>query len=165
MKNTFAFYLACAASLSVLSAFAGAKSVGYVGASSGGKPGALHVVEVDNETGVVAVKGALPAADTTYIAVNKARTRLYTSCSGAEFGGKGANGGVAVYELDAAGQPGRRLDAVATKRGAPCHISISPDEKRLVFAEYSQGTAGWVALNADGTFAKDTLGVVVTCMR
>ncbi len=162
MKNTFAFYLACAASLSVLSAFAGAKSVGYVGASSGGKPGALHVVEVDNETGVVAVKGALPAADTTYIAVNKARTRLYTSCSGAEFGGKGANGGVAVYELDAAGQPGRRLDAVATKRGAPCHLSISPDEKRLVFAEYSQGTAGWVSLNADGTFAKDTLGVVVS---
>ena len=159
-KHTFIFCFAAA--VAVLTSFAGTKSVGYVGASSGGKAGALHVVEVDNDTGVVAVKGALPAADTTYIAVNRTRTRLYTSCSGAEFGGKGANGGVAVYELNAAGMPGRRLDAVATKRGAPCHLSLSGDERRLVFAEYSQGTAGWVSLNPDGTFAKDTLGVVVS---
>ncbi|MGN0852285.1 MAG: lactonase family protein [Kiritimatiellia bacterium] len=156
-KRTFVLSLVLAAA-----SFAGAatKSVGYVGASSGGKPGALHVVEVDNETGAVAVKGELPLADTTYIALNRARTRLYTTCSSREFGGKGANGGVAVYELDAAGLPTRRLDAVATTRGTPCHLSISGDERRLVFAEYGTGTAGWVALAADGTFVRDSLGVV-----
>ena len=152
--------LGAAVAACLFAACGGTKSVGYVGASSGGKPGALHIVEVDNETGAVAVKGALPASDTTYIAVNKAKTRLYTSCSGAEFGGKGANGGVAVYELDAAGMPGKRLDAVATTRGAPCHLSISPDETRLVFAEYGKGTAGWVSLKPDGTFVKESLGVV-----
>ena len=159
-KYTFVFCFVAA--VAALTSLAGTKSVGYVGASSGGKPGALHVVEVDHETGAVTVKGELPAADTTYVAVNRARTRLYTSCSSGEFGGKGANGGVAVYELDAAGMPGRRLDAVATKRGAPCHLSISPDETRLVFAEYGQGTAGWVALKPDGTFVKESLGVVVS---
>lgn len=148
------------AAVSVFSAFAGTKSVGYVGASSGGKPGALHIVEVDNETGDIAVKGVLPAADTSYIAVNRAKTRLYTTCSSAEFGGKGANGGVAVYELDAAGLPGKRLDALATTRGAPCHLSISHDEKRLAFAEYGKGTAGWVALKPDGTFVHESLQVV-----
>lgn len=152
--------LGAAVAACLFAACGGTKSIGYVGASSGGKPGALHIVEVDNETGEVAVKGTLPASDTTYIAVNKAKTRLYTSCSSAEFGGTGANGGVAVYELDAAGLPGKRLDAVATTRGAPCHLSISPDETRLVFAEYGKGTAGWISLKPDGTFAKESLGVV-----
>lgn len=139
-----------------------AKCVGYVGASSGGKPGALKVVEVDAETGAAAEVETVPAADTTYLAVNRARTRLYASCSDPAFGGPGAEGGVAVYALDAAGRVRERLDAVGTTRGAPCHLSLSPDEGRLVFAEYGRGTAGWVALNADGTFRKETRAVVVS---
>lgn len=160
MKRRMSIFCLTFAVAFVGTIFAGSKSIGYVGASSGGKSEALHIVEVDNETGDVVVKGTLSAADTTYIAINKARTRLYTSCSSAEFGGKGANGGVAVYELDAVGMPGKRLDAVATTRGAPCHLSISGDEKRLVFAEYSKGTAGGIALKPDGTFVKESLGVV-----
>jgi len=138
------------------------KSIGYIGASSGGKPGALKLVEVDHATGAIAQVGEVPVADATYIAVNRARTRLYTSCSDPAFGGKGANGGVAVFALDAAGRPGARLDSAATTRGAPCHLSLSPDGARLVFAEYGRGTAGWIDLNGDGTFRKETRGVVVS---
>lgn len=153
----FAAFAACA-----LTVCGGTKSIGYVGANSGGKPGALKLVSVDNETGAIDLVDTLPVSDTTYLALNRARTRLYMSCSDASFGGKGANGGVAVYSLDATGTKLVRLDALGTRRGSPCHISLSSDERRLVFAEYGRGTAGWVTLKDDGTFDRDTLGVVVS---
>ena len=134
----------------------GAKQIGYIGASSGKKPNALKIVEVDADTGEIAVRGSLPVANATYIAVNRARTRLYTSLADPS-GEKGKNGGVAVYALDPAGGAPKHLETLATGHPAPCHLSLSPDEKKLVFAEYGRGTAGWVDLKADGTFKKETL--------
>ena len=85
----------------VAGAFAGCvgvKQIGYIGASSGVKPNALKIVEVDADTGEIAVVGSLPVANATYIAVNRARTRLYTSLADPS-GEKGKNGGVAEAAL------------------------------------------------------------------
>ena len=142
-------------------AFGGARQIGYIGASSGAKPNALKIVDVDVDTGAIAYVGALPEANTSYLAVNRARTRLYASFADPS-GAKDKNGGVVVYALDPSGRRAKRLDRVMTGRPPPCHISISPDELKLAFAEYGQGTAGWVDLKEDGTFAKDTLKVVVS---
>ena len=156
-KITVAAVLAAGA----LAAFGGAKHVGYIGAGRGAKADALKIVEVDADTGEIAARGALPLASAAYIAVNRERTRLYTAFSDPA-GEKGRNGGVAVYALDPAGGAPARLDAISTGRPAPCHISLSPDERRIVFAEYGRGTAGWVDLKADGTFAKETLKGMVS---
>lgn len=156
-KLTFVAAIAAGA----LAACGGAKQIGYIGASSGNKPNALKVVEVDADTGAIATVGSLPVANATYIAVNRARTRLYTSFADPD-GEKGKNGGVAVYTLDPTGRSPVRLDALSTGHPAPCHLSLSPDERKLAFAEYGRGTAGWVDLNADGTFAKDTLKGIVS---
>ena len=144
-----------------LAACGGAKQIGYVGASSGKKPNALKIVEVDADTGEIAVRGSLPVANATYIAVNRARTRLYTSLADPS-GEKGKNGAVAVYALDASGTAPTHLETLMTGHPAPCHLSLSPDEKKLVFAEYGRGTAGWVDLKADGTFKKETLMGIVS---
>jgi len=144
-----------------LAACGGAKQVGYIGANSGVKPNALKIVEVDAESGAISVLGTLPVASATYIAVNRARTRLYTSLADPK-GEKGKNGGVAVYALDSTGRTPTYLETLATGHPAPCHISLSPDERKLVFAEYGRGTAGWVDLKADGTFAKETLAGIVS---
>jgi 6-phosphogluconolactonase (cycloisomerase 2 family) len=144
-----------------LAACGGAKHIGYIGAGRGAKADALKIVEVDAETGEIAARGVLPLASAAYIAVNRARTRLYTAFSDPA-GAKGKNGGVAVYALDPAGGAPTRLDAISTGHPAPCHISLSPDERKIVFAEYGRGTAGWVDLKADGTFAKETLAGVVS---
>ena len=152
--------IVAAVAAGALAACGGAKQIGYIGASSGVKPNALKIVEVDAETGAIAVRGSLPVANATYIAVNRARTRLYTSLADPA-GQKGKNGGVAVYALDKSGTP-THLETLATGHPAPCHLSLSPDEKKLVFAEYGRGTAGWVDLKADGTFAKETLMGIVS---
>ncbi|MBR1589255.1 MAG: lactonase family protein [Kiritimatiellae bacterium] len=156
-KLTFAAAIAAF----TLAACGGAKQIGYVGASSGTKPDALKIVEVDADTGAISVVGSLPVANATYIAVNRARTRLYTSLADPK-GEKGKNGGVAVYALDPSGAAPTRLATLMTGHPAPCHISLSPDERKLVFAEYGRGTAGWADLKADGTFAKDTLVGIVS---
>ena len=152
-KNFFLWSALLAATFTVS---AGVKTIGYLGANSGGRSNALTVVAIDAQTGAIDLLDRVPIANATYIAVNKAKTLLYTSLQDEAFGGKGHAGGVAVYALDAAGKPSVRLDALATTRGAPCHISLSPDETRLVFAEYGQGTLGWVDLKKDGTFLKNT---------
>jgi len=144
-----------------LAACGGAKQIGYIGASSGVKPNALKIVEVDADTGEIAVLGSLPVANATYIAVNRARTRLYTSLADPK-GEKGKNGGVAVYALDPSGRAPTHLETLMTGHPAPCHLSLSPDERKLVFAEYGRGTAGWVNLKADGAFAKETLQGIVS---
>ena len=54
-----------------LAACGGAKQIGYIGASSGVKPNALKIVEVDAETGEIAVRGSLPVANATYGNSNK----------------------------------------------------------------------------------------------
>ena len=124
----------------VAGAFAGCvgvKQIGYIGASSGVKPNALKIVEVDADTGEIAVLGSLPVANATYIAVNRARTRLYTSLADPK-GEKGKNGGVAVYALDPSGRAPAHLETLMTGHPAPCHLSLSPDERKLVFAEYNK---------------------------
>ena len=156
--------LAAAAAVAAvaLAACGGAKQIGYIGASSGVKPNALKIVEVDADTGEIAVIGSLPVANATYIAVNRARTRLYTSLVDRSAPQKSPNGGVAVYALDPSGCAPVLLEKLATGHPAPCHLSLSPDEKKLVFAEYGRGTAGWVDLKADGTFKKETLAGIVS---
>ncbi len=153
--------LVAALAAGALAACGGVKQIGYVGASSGTKSNALKIVEVDADTGAIAVLGSLPVANATYIAVNRARTRLYTSLADPK-GEKGKNGGVAVYALDPSGRVPTHLETLATGHPAPCHLSLSPDERKLVFAEYGRGTAGWVDLKADGTFAKETLAGIVS---
>ena len=153
--------LVAALAAGALAAYGGAKQIGYIGASSGSKPNALKIVEVDADTGAIDVVGSLPLANTSYIAVNRARTRLYTSFADPS-GAKGRNGGVAVYALDPSGRTPTYLDTLMTGHPAPCHISLSPDERKLVFAEYGRGTAGWADLKADGSFAKETLAGIVS---
>ena len=153
--------LVAALAAGAFAACGGAKQIGYIGASSGIQPNALKIVEVDAETGAIAVRGTLPVANATYIAVNRARTRLYTSLADRSVR-KGPNGGVAVYALDPSGCAPALLEKLATGHPAPCHLSLSPDEKKLVFAEYGRGTAGWVDLQADGTFKKETLAGIVS---
>ena len=154
--------LSAAVAAAAVAAFGGAKQiVGYVGASTGTAPDALKIVKVDAETGSVEHTGTLPEANTTYIAINRARTRLYASFADPAVK-SGGNGGVVVYALDPSGQKPERLGKIMTGRPAPCHLSLSPDEKKLVFAEYGEGTAGWVDLKDDGTFAKNTLAGIVS---
>ena len=102
---------------------------------------ALHVLACETETGgariVQTVKGI---EGTTYFAIDGEKKNLYSMISE---NGKGA---LVKFALDA-----HRIGAM-TKLAelpceTPCHVSLTPDEKRVAFAAYSSATCGTVGID------------------
>lgn len=112
-------------------------------------PEGIRVLESDAETGDFRVLNALDThAQTTYMALNRAGTRLYAVQSKSSFGPRGRTGGLVAFAVEGARLT--PLNEIPTGWTAPCHVALSPDEKALVYAEYSCGTAGYAGLTADG---------------
>lgn len=116
----------------------------------------LHVLECDTETGVAKiVQTVKDIQGTTYFQIDRERKNLYTAISE---NGKGA---IVKFALE-----GHRIGAmtkiVDLPCEAPCHVSLSPDEKRVAFAAYVSATCGTVGIDGRGlvtyTFPDDAMG-------
>lgn len=129
------------------------KYITYVGSETDAKhPIGLHILECDSETGDFRVLGSVSDGENpTYGALTRDCRHFYSVTGRPGFGGKGANGGLAAYEVE--GDKLRPLNCVPTGHTVPCHISLSPDEKTLVWAEYSHATCGFAELAADGSIS------------
>ena len=129
------------------------KYIAYVGSQTDkdGKS-AIYILEADAETGDFRVLGTVNDGDNpTYMALTRDCSRLYTVTGRPGFGGKGHNGGLAAYRVE--GDRLLPINCVPTGHTVPCHISLSPDEKALVWAEYSHATTGCAELAADGSIS------------
>ena len=116
----------------------------------------LHVLECDTETGAAKiVQSVKDIQGTTYFQIDRERKSLYTAISE---NGKGA---IVKFALE-----GHRIGAmtklVDLPCEAPCHVSLSPDEKRVAFAAYVSATCGTVGIDGKGlvtyTFPDDAMG-------
>lgn len=129
------------------------KYITYVGSYTNAQhPEGIHILESDAETGsfrVVNVIDTVPQP--TYMALNRACTMLYTVLGRPTFGPNGRNGGLAAFRLNPAGDRLELVNEIPTGWTVPCHLSLDPAEKALVYAEYSCGTAGYANLRADGS--------------
>ncbi len=102
---------------------------------------ALHVLACDTETGAAKIVQSVKGIEgTTYFAIDGEKKNLYSMISE---NGKGA---LVKFALDA-----HRIGAM-TKLAelpceTPCHVSLTPDEKRVAFAAYSSATCGTVGIN------------------
>ncbi len=133
------------------------KYITYVGSYTGeGHNDGIHIFESDAETGDFSSLGVINTFESpTYMALSKDCTRLYTVLGRPKFGKPGRNGGLAAFAVK--GDKLELINEVATGYTIPCYVALSPDQKALVYAEYSCATAGFVDLNADGSIAKETL--------
>lgn len=116
----------------------------------------LHVLECDTETGAAKiVQSVKDIQGTTYFQIDRERKNLYTAISE---NGKGA---IVKFALE-----GHRIGAmtklVDLPCEAPCHVSLSSDEKRVAFAAYVSATCGTVGIDGKGlvtyTFPDDAMG-------
>jgi len=120
----------------------------------------LHVLECDTETGAAKiVQTVSDIQGTTYFQIDRARKNLYTMIG--EKREVGSVGTIVKFAL-----AGHRIGAM-TKLAelpceAPCHIALSPDEKRVAFAAYCSATCGTVGIDGKGlvtyTFPDDAMG-------
>lgn len=127
------------------------KYVTYVGsATDAGNPDGIHILESDAETGTFRLLGKIGTlGNPIYMAVNRDCTRLYSAASSPSFGPRGRNGGLVSFAVK--GDRLEFMNEIPTGWTTPCHVSLSPNEDALVYAEYSCGTAGYANLKADGT--------------
>ena len=118
----------------------------------------MHICESDNETGAIRVLRKIAVPNTTYMALSKDGKRLYSVISSDKFGPPGFDGGLDYFKTD--GDDVKLVSEISTTKTTPCHISLSPDEKSVVFAEYSLATAGYVDLKEDGSFQSDSMKII-----
>jgi 6-phosphogluconolactonase len=84
---------------------------------------------------------------TTYFALNKAKTFLYTAHTDSSLP-RGKNGTIACYKIE--GEKLVLVNQVALGCGAPCHVSLDKEEKAVVWADYGSAISGVCDIQADG---------------
>ena len=133
----------------------------YVGCNTGSPDReALHVLECDTETGAAKIVQSVRGVEgTTYFQIDKNGKYLY-SVIGEKRDGKNLSAAVR-FPLDGwnLGTMERIADLPCE---APCHVSLTPDGKRVAFAAYTSAMCGTVGIDGTGlqtfTFPDDEMG-------
>ena len=133
----------------------------YVGCNTGSPDKqALHVLECDTETGAARIVQSVKGVEgTTYFQVDKEGKFLY-SVIGEKRDTKSV-GAVVRFPIDGwkIGEMERLCELPCE---APCHVSLTPDEKRVAFAAYLSATCGTVGIDGKGlrtyVFPDDAMG-------
>ena len=124
----------------------------YVGCYTDAKKEGIHIFETDGDTGAFRPIGLVSGIESPiYLSLSKTRPLLYAAQGMPEYGDGSKNGAVGVYAIK--GDALLPLNHKPVGVTVPCYVALSPDEKALVFAEYSNAVSGVFELNADGSFA------------
>ncbi len=94
------------------------------------------------------------AVNPSFLALSPDRRQLYavSESSGFQFNGK-PSGSVNAYTIDAVTGGLTLINAVASGGRGPCHVSVTPDGKGVLVANYSEGTVALLPVQADGGLA------------
>jgi len=136
------------------------KYIAYVGHQTDEKEEGIRILEADADTGRFRQLRLIHLQNPIYMALNRAKTRLYTSFSDPTYGPRGKTGGLAAYAVK--GDDLVKINALGTGATTPCHVSLAPDEKALVYAEYSGATAGFVEIGEDGALKGSVVQTAIT---
>ena len=141
----------------------------YVGSNTGSPDHqALRVLECDIETGAAKVVQEVKGCEgTTYFQIDREGRFLYSVIGekravAAGSATTGQTGGVVVRFPIEGGRLGAMERLADLPCEAPCHVSLTPDEKRVAFAAYLSATCGTVGIDGKGlatyVFPDDAMG-------
>ncbi len=132
----------------------------YVGSYTGeSRNDGIHIFACNNETGDFHTMRVIDTfQNPTYMALTRDCSRLYVALNGPSFGPAGANGGLAAFKVGGDGEKLSLINTIPTGRTGACHVSLAPDERTLVYAEYSCGTAGYADLSWRGALEERCAG-------
>lgn len=133
----------------------------YVGCNSGAQDGqSLHVLQCDTQTGAARIVQTVKGVQgTTYFQLDREKRNLYT-CIREKREGKNRSA-IVKFALNG-GRIGEMTRIAELDCETPCHISLTPDEKRVAFATYVSATCGTVGIDGTGLvtykFPDDAMG-------
>ena len=129
----------------------------YVGSNTGSEDlQAMRVLECDTETGAAkCVQTVKDLQGTTYFQIDRAGKWLYSAI------GEKKGGTVVRFPIEG-GRLGKMERLAELPCETPCHVALTPDEKRVAFAAYLSGTAGTVGIDGKDlktyVFPDDAMG-------
>lgn len=120
----------------------------YVGSNSGEQGRGLRKYSIDGESKQLVERYVVEdAVDPIYLALNASGRYLYVA-EKVNVKGSDLPGGVAVYSTE--GGKLTRVAQYALAKTVPCHISLSAYQNYLLWAEYRNGTCGYMKVLPNG---------------
>ncbi|HEX7936378.1 MAG TPA: lactonase family protein [Paraburkholderia sp.] len=119
-----------------------------VGTYTGGRSEGLYVYRFDTKTGDATRVSVAQTVNPSYLVVSRDRRFVYAvNEQPGDNGPATQRGGISAFSFDAASGQLRLLNKVSSDGNDPCYLSLSPDGKYLLTANYS------VAADPGGSFA------------
>jgi 6-phosphogluconolactonase len=111
----------------------------------------IYVYRFDPATGKLAPAGlAAESADPSFVAIHPNGKYLYAVNETDSFGGQ-KSGAASGFAMDAKSGALKLLNQVATRGGAPCHVSLDKSGKFLLVANYGGGSVASFPVREDGS--------------
>jgi 6-phosphogluconolactonase len=136
-----------------------------VGTYTGGKSEGLYVYRFDTKTGDATRVSVAQTVNPSYLVVSRDRRFVYAVNElPGDNGPASQRGGVSAFRFDAASGQLTFLNKVSADGNDPCYLSLSPDGKYLLAANYSVaadpgGSFSVLPVQADGQLGASVLTV------
>lgn len=116
----------------------------------------IYLFGMDPATGALTQREVFPNKDNpSWLALNKARTRLYSANETADYQGKDS-GSVSAYAVEPASGRLTLLNTESSQGAGPCHVSIHPSGKYVLAANYHGGTVAVLPIGPNGALGAAT---------
>lgn len=109
----------------------------------------VYVFRLDPATGVLAQVDAASSENPSFLALSPDRRFLYATNEISEYNGQ-PGGCVSVYAVNADTGALQLLNREAARGSSPCHVAVSPGGRRLLVANYGDGTHTVLPVGRDG---------------
>lgn len=127
----------------------------YIGTYTKTTSKGIYVARFDPATGTLGEPAlAAEAVNPSFLALSPDRRRLYAVSEGAgvDFNGK-PSGSVIAYTITPGDGRLTPINTAASAGRGPCHLSVTPDGKAVLVANYSSGSVALLPVKADGGLA------------
>lgn len=123
----------------------------YIGTyTSSGKSEGIYVQKFNSETGQLTPLHTIKnVVEPSFLAIDKSRKFLYAVNETEEFEGK-KSGAVSAFAIDQKTGNLQFLNKQPSLGGAPCHLSVSDNEKYVLVANYVGGNVAVLPIEKDG---------------
>lgn len=127
----------------------------YLGTYTKNSSKGVYVARFDTATGKLGEPVlAAEASNPSFLAISPDRRFLYAASEGAggSYEGK-PSGSVLAFAINAADGSLKPVNSAPSAGRAPCHLTVTPDGKAVLVANYTEGTVALLPVQPDGGVA------------
>jgi len=116
----------------------------------------IYLFAMDLATGALSQREVFPNKDNpSWLALDKARTRLYSANETADYQGA-VSGSVSAYAVERSSGRLTLLNTQSSQGASPCYVSVHPSGRYVFVANYHGGTLAVLPIRPNGTLGAAT---------